>query len=121
MICQASGPHFLSSQNSKTSTIGYGTALRIQHTGHLPTYIYRCNIGADEADFDVVIRLAVSEKCRKHRSMKLFNLGSTGRTHAAHICEVSVLGEHRCERMNGAVAAKDLTPNVTILLTMKNG
>jgi len=85
----------------QTSSIGYGTALRIHHTGHLPTYIYCCNIGADEADFDVGIRLmAVSENCREHRSMKLFNLGSSGRTHAAHICEIGVLGENHCERVS---------------------
>ena len=85
----------------QTLSIGYSIALRIQHTGHLPTYIYRCNMGADEADFDVGKRLmAVSENCREHRSMKLLNLGSSGRTHAAHICEMSVLGEYHCERVS---------------------
>src|SRR5580658_3931514 len=84
----------------QTSSIGYSTALRIQHTGHLPTHVYRGNIGADETDFDVSIRLmAVSENCREHRSMKLFNLGSSGCAHAAHICEISVLGENHCERV----------------------
>src|ERR1035438_4284657 len=82
-------------------TIGPRTALRIQHTRHRPTHIYRCNIGADEANLDVGIRLmAASENRREHRSMEFFDLGSAHRTHSTHVCKIRVLREYRRERVS---------------------